>query len=135
LKHPLAVLALTLTFAAVAALPAGMAGTGQSTPVAAVCVMSDTGDMGDACATQSFTSAQNLYAVSVSGVFQGEVHATLTQTSDPTIQLHFDCYGIVAGAVVANGGCFQSGSFPVGAMTLDCSALGTGVATCSVEGQ
>jgi hypothetical protein len=122
--------AMIVAVAAMGAFPLANAGTGQTTPVAATCVNANT----DSCATTWATGPVGQYVLSIGGVFQGSVTLTAASHSNPSIAFTIACNGVLAGGVMAQGGCLQSGLFPFGAIDISCVSEGTGAATCSAAG-
>lgn len=128
--NPKYVAVLMLTLAAVGTMPA-QASISETTPVIAVCVLANT----DSCTDTWSTGLVGVYALGATGVFQGTIKMTATSHANPAIAWSQTCTGIIAGILVTQGGCTQSGTFPFGLIDIACSSVGTGAVTCSIEGQ
>jgi len=112
-----------------ASMPLAAAGSSQSTPASAVCVMSNT----DSCTTSWTTGPAAQYVLSIDGSFTGTVTLVASSHADPAVAYTIECSGTIAGPLTM-GTCDQRGTFPMGLIDLSCVSKGMGAATCAVAG-
>lgn len=128
MKTRIAAAGISLFLALVALAPTtGASVVVPANPASAGCALTNT----DSCSTTFVSTA---YVFGLAGTFSGTATMTVTSAADPFTSYTITCSGTIVGAVVVGGGCSQGGIYPIGEMTVDCSSVGTGAVTCSVEG-
>ncbi|HEV8360392.1 MAG TPA: hypothetical protein VGR28_08075 [Candidatus Thermoplasmatota archaeon] len=115
---------------AVLTAPVALAGVATpGTPVGEDCVLVDT----DSCSTGGAVFTVGQYVMGVSGQFTGTITMTIAGGSAVRTQT---CTGTLYGAVMFPGGCSSTGAFPPAgvSISMSCSASGSGLVACAVNG-